>query len=292
MLRFSLKKQVGPGDPKTVCEFLAQASGLSKSKVKDAMNKGAAWRRRRGRRERIRRATAPVRAGEALELHYDQRLLSIEPPDAELISDCEHYSVWHKPAGLMTQGTNYGDHCSLLRQAELFFPVQREAFLVHRLDREAGGLVLIAHSKVAAARLSSLFRANRIVKRYRVVVRGSPGPEDHRGVIDLPLDAKPAHTEYRVCSYDTNSDTGILEVMMKTGRLHQIRRHLDMLGYPVMGDPRYGKSNKNTEGLQLMAWSLEFVCPFSGKDMVFSVDSLTPESAGRGTEGRVPKPED
>jgi tRNA pseudouridine32 synthase / 23S rRNA pseudouridine746 synthase len=284
MLRFSLKKQVVPGDSKTVCEFFAHASGLSKSKIKDAMIKGAAWRKRRGRQERIRRATEPVRAGDVLELHYDERLLTIEPPDAELISDCEYYSVWYKPAGLMTQGTNYGDHCSLLRRAELFFPVRREVFLVHRLDREADGLVLIAHSKMAAAKFSSLFRANQIVKRYRVMVRGSPGPTGYRGVIDLPLDAKPAHTEYRVCSYDADTDAGVLDVVMKTGRFHQIRRHLDMLGYPVMGDPRYGKNNKNRDGLQLTARSLEFVCPFSGRDMVFTVDNQIPASAGRGTE--------
>jgi len=284
MLRFSLKKQVSRGDPKTVCEFLARASGLSKSKIKDAMIKGAAWRRRSGRRERIRRATAPVRAGDVLELFYDARLLAIDPPGAELYFDCEHYSVWCKPAGLMTQGTNHGDHCSLLRQAELFFRARREAFLVHRLDREADGLVLIAHSKMAAAKLSRLFEANQIVKRYRVVVRGSPGPPDYSGVIDLPLDAKPAHTQYRVLSYDADTDTGILDIVMKTGRLHQIRRHLDMIGCPVMGDPRYGRNNKNRDGLQLTAWGLEFVCPFSGARMRFTVAEGFAGAVGGQTE--------
>jgi tRNA pseudouridine32 synthase/23S rRNA pseudouridine746 synthase len=56
---------------------------------------------------------------------------------------------------------------------------------------------------------------------------------------------------------------------MRTGRKHQIRRHFEMIGHPVIDDPRYGKDNKNTEGLQLVATALEFECPFNKKRMVF-----------------------
>jgi tRNA pseudouridine32 synthase/23S rRNA pseudouridine746 synthase len=56
---------------------------------------------------------------------------------------------------------------------------------------------------------------------------------------------------------------------MGSGRKHQIRRHFDMIGHPVMGDPRYGKGNKNAEGLQLLATSLKFKCPFTHEKRVF-----------------------
>lgn len=78
-----------------------------------------------------------------------------------------------------------------------------------------------------------------------MLVRGNPGPADQSGVIELSLDGKPAQTEYRMRSYDPDTDTARLDVVMKTGRLHQIRRHLDMIGDSVMGDPRYGRNNKN-----------------------------------------------
>ena len=163
----------------------------------------------------------------------------------------------------MAQGTDYGDHCSLLRQAELHFKPARAAYPVHRLDREASGLMLVAHDAEAAARLSALFRDNQIEKLYGVRVRGAAPQE--RGTIDLPLDDKPALTHYIVRDYDGTHDISTLEVRIESGRLHQIRRHLALIDLPVLGDPRYGTGNKNTEGLQLQAISLEFICPYSGE---------------------------
>jgi len=170
----------------------------------------------------------------------------------------------------MAQGTEYGDHCSLLRQAELFFRPQRKVFLVHRLDREAEGLMLIAHNEEAAAKLSHLFQKNQIIKRYTVEVLGNlferPGKR-----IDLPLDGKPALTEYEAVSYDPGTNTSKALVHIKTGRLHQIRRHLDLIGHPVMGDPRYGTGNKNRAGLRLIADELRFHCPFTKREVVFTL---------------------
>ncbi len=263
---------MAPGISGTVCDFLAARSGLSKSKVKDAMNKGAVWvRKRKGGPKRLRRATAPLTAGDLLEFHYDEKLLSRVPPEAKCLNDQGQYSVWYKPAGLMAQGTPYGDHCSLLRQAELHLSPPREVFLVHRLDREASGLMLLAHSGEAAARLSELFRLNRIMKKYRVEVRGYIGERGRRGVIDQPLDGKPSLTEYEVEASDPESATSIALVIIRTGRLHQIRRHFDMIGHPVMGDPKYGTGNKNTKGMQLVAFSLSFRCPFRDREVEFTL---------------------
>jgi tRNA pseudouridine32 synthase/23S rRNA pseudouridine746 synthase len=82
--------------------------------------------------------------------------------------------------------------------------------------------------------------------------------------IDAPLDGKPARTDYRVVHYDSERDCARLDVRIATGRLHQIRRHMESIGHPVLGDPRYGRGNKNEEGLQLAAVGLRFRCPFRG----------------------------
>jgi tRNA pseudouridine32 synthase/23S rRNA pseudouridine746 synthase len=228
----------------------------------------------RGRAQRLRRAKAVLQPGEELALYYDDELLGRDPPAAECRYDLDRYSVWFKPAGLMTQGTRYGDHCSLLRQAEVILRPVRQAFMVHRLDREASGLVIIAHDRKAAGALSRLFAERRIVKRYRAEVRGRLGPQGSSGRIDLPLDGRPATTDYRVVTYDSATDTSVVDVEMSTGRKHQIRRHFAMTGFPVMGDPSYGKNNKNTEGLKLTAWGLEFTCPFTGRSMVFRLERM------------------
>ncbi|MGE5300609.1 MAG: RluA family pseudouridine synthase [Acidobacteriota bacterium] len=258
--------------PGTACDLLAEKSGLSKGRIKDAMNKGAVWLKgKRGGMKRLRRASTRLRQGSHIELYYDKDILSCTPPVANCLEDRIAYSAWHKPAGLMSQGTKYGDHCSLLRQAELFFSPPREAFLVHRLDREVLGVMLIAHTARAAAELSALFERHLIVKKYRAEVLGLIGETGVRSTIEIPLDGKAAVTEYRVLSNDPEKNRSAVEIIIKTGRLHQIRRHFDMIGHPVMGDPRYGKGNKNTEGIKLAAVSLEFLCPVARKRVCFSL---------------------
>lgn len=268
--RFSLTKTVGNDDPATACDFLARLTGLSKSRIKDAMSKGAVWlKKTNGRRHRLRRASTAVKPGDSLSINYDDRLLAMSPRRPDLISDQHRYSVWYKPAGLMTQGTVFGDHCSLLRLVELFFRPRREVFPIHRIDREAAGIVLIAHDKKAAAALSGLFVSQKVIKRYRARVLGDLASAGPRGIIDRPVDGKPAVTEYTITGYNPTSNSTAVDIIIQTGRKHQIRRHFEAIGFPVIGDPRYGKDNKNRSGLKLMATELAFRCPFSEKSLVF-----------------------
>jgi tRNA pseudouridine32 synthase/23S rRNA pseudouridine746 synthase len=276
-MNLTIKITVEMGAPATACELLATASGLAKTRIKEAMVKGGVWLRRGGKRRRIRRATAVPAPGEVLELFYDEELLQREPPLPRCLADESHYTLWNKPSGLLAQGTDYGDHCSLLRQAELH--TRRPVFLVHRLDREAAGLMLVAHSRESAARLSRLFQENCIAKLYEVRVRGRL--EAPAGAIDHRLDGKPARTEYVVSDYDPATDTTLVSATLQSGRLHQIRRHFALLGHPVMGDPRYGTGNKDANGLQLVAVGLAFRCPFSGAPRAYTLPrEVLPDGAG------------
>ena len=246
------------------CDFVAAQTGLSKARVKDAMNKGALWLTRKGQsRFRLRKATFLIQKGDTLDFYYDEKVLSAQVQQASCLSDYNHYSLWLKPAGLLTQGTDYGDSGSLLRQVELFFKLRRDVYPVHRLDREVAGIILVAHSKKAAAKLSRLFQEHQVVKRYHAEVLGLP-PEDE-GVIREPLDDKEALTRYRVISRNTDANTSILDVQIETGRIHQIRRHLAGAGHPVMGDPRYGTGNRDGRPMRLCACELSWRCPFTGK---------------------------
>ena len=267
---------MSPGDPDTACDFLAIQTGLSKTRIKDAMIKGAVWvQKKGGKRRRIRRTTTPVKTGDILALYYDERLLAVSPPIGTCLADREYYSVWYKPPVLMTQGTMYGDHCSLLRQAETFFKPHRSVLPVHRLDREASGLVLVAHSRDAASKLSRLFQRHQIEKHYRVEVFGNLLREQKSGTITQPLDGKDAITDFEVDRYDPEKNTSMVNVVIGTGRLHQIRRHFNTIGFPVMGDPRYGSGNKNVEGMQITAVALQFICPFAQQQVVFKLDEAS-----------------
>lgn len=268
--KFILTRTVGADDPATACEFLAAFTPLSKSRIKDAMAKGAVWLKKSKRgQQRIRRASTALRPGDRISIYYNSALLAITPPRPQLISDQKRFSVWLKPAGLLSQGTKYGDHCALLRQVEQVYRPRRKVYLVHRLDREASGLVLLAHNKTAAARISDLFQKQHIVKRYAARVRGNPAESMPGGVIAIDLDGKAATTEFRVEIYESATDTSTVQIVMGSGRKHQIRRHFDIIGHPVMGDPSYGKGNKNSAGLQLVATGLEFQCPFTEEKRIF-----------------------
>lgn len=271
--QLSIKKTLSADIQEGVCSYLANESGLSKSRIKDAMTKGALWLSTgRGTKKRFRKASANLPAGSTLELYYDELLLQKTPPPAKLLADFTRYSLWYKPSGLLSQGTMYGDHCALLRQAEQHFNLKRQVFLIHRLDLETSGLILIAHTKAAAAALSELFQSGKITKNYRAEITGRPAQD--KGTIALPLDGKTAITEYEIMGYDPETDSSTVFITIRTGRLHQIRRHFEMIGHPVAGDPKYGKNNKNKDGLKLSATGLHFVCPLTRKPQNFNLESF------------------
>jgi len=270
-----IEQAVGNELQGNIVDFLAQQSGLSKRQIKDAMQKGAVWLRKpRGKLKRVRRATLAVRAGDFVAMYFDPGMLELEPPPAQRLWNSSDYSVWYKPAGLLAQGNEYGDHASVLRQAELTDPLRKQVYLVHRLDREAEGLMLIAHTQTAARRLSQLFQRQQVEKYYEVTVRGKLDSE--QGEITQALDGKPAHTVYKVIDYDTATGTSRLCVQIRTGRTHQIRRHFALIDHPLMGDPKYGRYNKNATGLQLKATCLRFECPLQKATREFNLAALYP----------------
>ena len=129
----------------------------------------------------------------------------------------------------------------------------------------------MAHSRDAARRLSALFQNRQVIKRYRAEILGVPEEKQSVRKIDLPLDGKSAVTEFTVTAHSPASDTTTVDIRLITGRRHQLRRHFEMIGHPIMGDPLYGKGNKTSDGLKLTAVSIEFRCPFTVNKVVFTI---------------------
>ncbi|MGB1309669.1 MAG: RluA family pseudouridine synthase [Leucothrix sp.] len=262
-------------------DCLADASGLSKQKLKQAMQKGCVWLEQHSTRgddkqfiQRLRRAKRILKAGETLHCYYDEAVLQEEPIAATLISDEGDYSIWNKPSGMRSQGSKWGDHCTLYRWAEQHLRPERPAFIVHRLDRAASGLMLLAHKKQVTTQFTTLFAKRQIEKRYQVKVEGDfsaliAGEASHS--IRSNIDRKAATSHVRHLSYDQAHDESLLEVQIETGRKHQIRVHLASVGFPVVGDRLHG-SGKNTKDLQLAAVSLTFQCPVSGEAKSFALN--------------------
>jgi tRNA pseudouridine32 synthase/23S rRNA pseudouridine746 synthase len=252
-------------------DLLAEQSGLSKQKIKQAMQKGAVWLSRGNRTQHLRRAKTVLQTRDTLHLYYSAKVLAEEPPAPVAIASEGDYSIWYKPYGLRSQGSKWGDHCTINRWLERNLIPQRPAFIVHRLDRAASGLIIIAHTKAMAAAFSRLFRERAMSKRYRVVVHGHFPPDDTATRLDSELDGKHAISHARLLRYDEERDRSLVDVDIETGRKHQIRRHLSMAGFPVVGDRLYGRDT-DEENLQLSAVELRFNCPAGGGERHYRLE--------------------
>ena len=250
-------------------ECLSSESGLSRQRIKQAMKKGAVWLTHNGHTQRLRRATRTLNHDDTLHLYYNERILSATPPAAQLIADEGAYTVWYKPCGMFSQGSKWGDHCTINRWAEQHLQPERPAFVVHRLDRAANGLIIVAHRKQTAAALARLFQQRTIEKRYRVIVHGQFPTQIQ--TMDGDIDGRSASSTATLIKFDSEQQRSLLEVKINSGRKHQIRRHLAEFGFPVIGDQLYGQT-EDTNDLQLTAFSLSFVCPVSNEQKTFKLD--------------------
>jgi len=157
--------------------------------------------------------------------------------------------VINKPAGLAVQG---GKGIGVSLDGILAPGWPQRPLLVHRLDRDTSGLILVAKNKTAAAVYSRLLGGDRaeghraVVKRYLAMCKGKPAKGE--GVISLDLEIrgvrKKSETRYSLIE-GFKDDFSLLELELGTGRMHQIRRHLALTGNPVLGDDKHGDFTLN-----------------------------------------------
>jgi tRNA pseudouridine65 synthase len=204
--------------------------------------------------------------------------------DLPILHCDEHLVAFAKPSGLLVH-RGWGD------DAVTLVDLVRERFIdaihpVHRLDRGTSGVIVVARSSEAAARVQASFERGEAEKCYLALVRGIAPDE---GLVDHPIPRRedgprvPAVTAFRrrfAVSAATAIDLpapvqrcSLVEARPRTGRLHQVRRHLKHVNHPLIGDANYGKGDLNRlfraeiglGRLALHAASLDFVHPFSGE---------------------------
>lgn len=209
-------------------------------------------------------------------LHQDQAVLAL-----------------HKPSGLAVHESDYTGPLeeTMVAHARKAFG---DVFTVHRLDAATSGVLLLARSEQAAAKLSHQFESQSVHKKYLAVVRGWAPQE---GIIDQALPdlkgiARSARTTFRClgrCALPVpmgrypQARYSLIEATPETGRMHQIRRHFKFLSHPLVGDVRYGKGDHNRlfrdkfglNRLLLHSWCISFDHPSSGErvDLAAPIDA-------------------
>ena len=211
-------------------------------------------------------------------------LLDVVYEDKDLI-------VVNKPAGMVTHPTDHGAHVSgtlvnaLMHHCKDLSGIggERRPGIVHRLDKDTSGLIMVAKNDDAHHALSKQFEERKVTKKYIALLKGHLQPAE--GSIEAPLmkgaekmhvsgspGAKYALTHYKVRKFV--GDYSLVEVHIVTGRTHQIRVHFAAIGHPVAGDKEYGDAEVNEKlaelGLNrqfLHAASLQFKHPKKAKEM-------------------------
>jgi len=274
----------GPGG--RVDRYVADATGLSRSYVQKLISDG-----RLTSAGAALRANAIVGAGTELRLEVPEATpLDLTPaPEIALqvVYEDDDLVIIDKPAGLVVHpAPGHADgtlvHALLAHGGGTAWGgiagVQRPG-IVHRLDRDTSGLLMVARNDRAQASLMAQLKARRIKKTYVALVQGSvsaavgrieaPIGRDprHRTRMAVVPDGRPSVTGYRV--RERFAGWTFLELDLITGRTHQIRVHLDAIGHPVAGDRVYGTgtSRRGPAGLErlfLHAWRLELTAPSDG----------------------------
>jgi 23S rRNA pseudouridine1911/1915/1917 synthase len=221
--------------------------------------------------------------------------LSPEAIPLDIVYEDKDLLVINKPAGLAVHPAPGRPSHTLLNAVLNYLPGLAQADdstrpgIVHRLDKDTSGLIVVAKNRPAHENLADQFKSRTVSKSYLVLVKGKLEPES--GIIEADIGRDPRHrqrmavvsrgrearTKYRVVKYPGKYT--LLEISPETGRTHQIRVHLAAIGFPVVGDAVYGVTCPHLSRQFLHASKIGFRLPSSGEYMEFS--SPLPEDLER-----------
>jgi 23S rRNA pseudouridine1911/1915/1917 synthase len=217
------------------------------------------------------------------ELPEETRGISAELVVVEIPYEAEHLLVVDKPAGLSVHAGAGGRRATLAGQLLTLGasggPDPERPGIVHRLDRDTSGLLVVARSEEAYVALQDAIRRRQVERRYYALVRGRPRSRagrieasigrDRRDPTRRSLDTdepREAVTHFEIA--ETTSEHALLDVRLETGRTHQIRVHLVAIGLPVSGDAQYGVAGDLGLGRQFLhAYRLRFRHPVTDEEL-------------------------
>ena len=266
--------------------FVAKEHGISRSRAHDLIDKGLVLVN-----GKPAKASHSVNDTDTVTVTIPPaEPLTIQPENIplEILYDDADMAVVHKPVGMVTHPA-LGNYTGTLVNALLFHlkglsgigGVERPG-IVHRLDKDTDGLLLIAKNDFAHQALSAQIKAREVTRKYIALVQGIMSKDE--GTIHLPIGRHPgdrkkmgvntkrareASTSFKVQERIKNTNQTRVELTLGTGRTHQIRVHMFHIGHPVVGDPVYARHKG--KGQRLCAYYLRFKHPRSGEWLEFTI---------------------
>ncbi|HEX78271.1 MAG TPA: RluA family pseudouridine synthase [Dehalococcoidia bacterium] len=278
------KTFVAPGGERLDRYLSGQLGGLSRSHIQRLIAQG-----------QVTVNGAVVKPGHILRPGEEVRVILPAPAPATLEAEAIPLNIVYedhdllvvdKPPGLTVHpAPGHPAHtlvnAILARCPDLSLKGTARPGIVHRLDRDTSGLILVAKNDAAQSKLAQQIKGRQVLKQYLVLVRGRLHPE--QGIIDAPIGRHPSHrqrmavvstgrparTRYRVVKY-FDDRYSLVEATLETGRTHQIRVHFAAIGYPVVGDRVYGVAAPFLGRQFVHASKLGFRLPSCGQYVEFS----------------------
>lgn len=225
-----------------------------------------------------------VHEGDTFSVNFDQSFQVFSNPRVKLVYEDEHILVINKGYGVLSMGTDTkkdGTAYSIMREYVKYHDPRAKVFIVHRLDRDTSGLMMLAKTIEAKEAMQHNWNNMVLNRKYIAVVEGEVKQQE--GVVksclaensqyevystDDPSKGQFAVTRYK-CLKATKSYS-MMEVELDTGRKNQIRVHMKDLGHPIAGDRKYGAAHSPINRLALHAQTLRFVHPITRREMNFS----------------------
>lgn len=221
------------------------------------------------------------------ELDYE---INVEPEDIplDIVYEDDDLIIINKKSGMVVHPAP-GHYTGTLVNALLYKygKLAGDKFrpgIVHRLDKDTSGLMIVAKNEEMLEKLSKMISKKEVERKYLAIVDGLI--KHDTGTIDAPIgrdlnnrqkmavtdvNSKDAVTHFRVLERFNNNT--LIECILETGRTHQIRVHLSYIGFPVNNDPLYGKGKCTEFGQMLHSYSIKFKHPRTGKELYYTVDA-------------------
>ncbi len=268
----------------TIAEILLEEFGsASKTKVKKLITSGSIHTNGKA----IRKAGTIIQEGQTVEYtKYKDTANKTQAPFKVVFED-EYFVAVIKPAGVLTHGDTGKKNTSLLKAVNNYVKEEsrgkKRAFIIHRLDREVSGIILLAKSEEMMQLMKENWQDTE--KLYHALIEGRPeveegsikswlkeGSQQKMMSVSESDDAKYAVTHYRVL--EELEEHTLVEVKLETGRKNQVRVHFSEMGCPIVGDRRYGADDTFVRQIRLHAFSLSFTHPVSRQ--LIKLESKTP----------------
>lgn len=231
-----------------------------------------------------------VKTGDIISINYEEKemFLEKEKMDLDIVYEDKYLAIINKPSGLVVHPAVGNPNHTLVNGLLYHFDIDGKGIrpgIVHRLDKDTSGLMVVAKDDITLEKLSELIKEKKVERCYIALVWGVLRHD--KGKIDAPIgrdfndrqkytvtdiNGKNSITNFSVIERYNNAT--LLKLKLETGRTHQIRVHLNYIGHPVVNDPVYSKRKiiDPNFGQMLHSESISFIHPITGENLRFSVE--------------------